>query len=134
LLIASLDLCAGLLFVLDCQWILGGFGSGCKVEGGGGYSRSEAGCVEEGERARSDAAQLENRGNSMDLVARFHVPDYSTVHGLMNCIISLIVGVVKENSGVRKIAGEEPCSGEGACCLEAVCLSDLKHAIILYPL
>jgi hypothetical protein len=128
LLITSLDLCAGLRFVLDCRCILGGFGSGCKVEGAGGNSRSEAGCVEEGERVRSDAAQFENRGNSM---ARFDVPDYSTIHGLMNCIIALIVGIVKENSGVWKIAGEEPCSGEGACCLEAVCLSDLKHAIIL---
>jgi hypothetical protein len=39
----------------------------------------------------SDAAQLENRRNSMDLVTKFDVRDYSIVHGLMKCIIALIV-------------------------------------------
>jgi hypothetical protein len=106
--------------------ILGDFGLGCKVEGAGGNSRSDAGCLKEGERVRSDAAQCENRGNSMDLVARLDVPDYSSIHGLVNRNIALIVGVVKEDSGMRKIAGEESCAGEGALCPEAVRLSDLK--------
>jgi hypothetical protein len=43
------------------------------------------------EKECSDSAQLKNRCNSMDLVARFDVHDYSTVHGLMKCIIALIV-------------------------------------------
>jgi hypothetical protein len=104
-----------------------------RLQGGGtsGNSRSNAGCIKDGERVCLDVAELKNRGSLMDLVARFDVPDYSTIHGLINCIISLIVGVVKENNAVRNIAGEEPCSGEGACCLEAICLSDQKHAIIL---
>jgi hypothetical protein len=39
------------------------------VEGAGGSSRGDTGCLKEGERVCSDAAQCENRGNSMDLVA-----------------------------------------------------------------
>jgi hypothetical protein len=58
--------------------------------------------------------------------SRLDVPDYSSIHGLVNRIIALIVGVVEEDSGMRKIAGEESCAGEGARCPEAVRLSDLK--------
>jgi hypothetical protein len=61
-------------------------------------------------------------------VGRLDVPDYSSIHGLVNRIIALIIGVVKEDSGMRKIAGEESCASDGACCPEAVCLSDLKSA------
>jgi hypothetical protein len=64
----------------------------------------------------------------MDLVARHDVPDYSSIHGLVNHIIALIIGVVKEDIEMRKIVREESCAGEGACYPEAVCLSDLKTA------
>jgi hypothetical protein len=37
------------------------------------------------------------------------------MHYCLNC-----VGAVKENRGVRKIEGEEPCSGEEAYCLDVV--------------
>jgi translation elongation factor EF-1beta len=89
----------------------------------GGGSR----CLKEGERVCSDAAQCENRGNS-DLVARLDVRGYSSIHGLVNLNIALIIGVVKEDNGMQKIAGEVSCAGEGACCPEAVWLSDLKTA------
>jgi hypothetical protein len=46
----------------------------------------------------SDAAQCENRGNS-DLVARLDVRGYSSIHGLVNLNIALIIGVVKEDNG-----------------------------------
>jgi hypothetical protein len=49
------------------------------VEGTGGNSRSDAGCLKEGERVRLDAVQCENRGNLMDLVARLDVPDHSFI-------------------------------------------------------